>query len=274
MLKNCLVALLCVSLFSALGFAASIGTGFGGTYDAGQGSPVIGAFDWSGVVGADVISQTMQVGTSADPIDGRNPLNEYLSANQSVEYMYAYDATNLYVTVTETVVDYDNEYTQSGHIEGVSGDSQLYNKDAFALMFNDRTDTGTLRDLVIGFASSGQTDLAYGRDEAWANTSAGISYAGTVSGGLRTVEVSVPLAMLDITGPSLRIDGLLIDPWDDVPQLPFYSPIAYNWQSQSFQGGGLWAIGADATNYTYINVPEPVTMVLLGLGGLLMRRKR
>ena len=259
MLKQISMLLLCVGVFGTVCFGAH--TGMGGTYAAGQGTVTIGAFDWSGVVGGDVITQSMaDIGTVGAQYDGRTiPAEVFGQVTAQVEYKVAVDGTNMYIQIAETAADDD-------HVDAtLFPGTYIYATDAVALFFSDRTDPLTAGDLIIGFNANSATPEAIARGVDGADVP--LTAASTVIGGLRVSEASIPLALLEAPGGVLRADGLLIDPWDAPPD--------YNWQAQSFQGGGLWAIGDDATNYTYItDVPEPATFALLGLGGLLLRRRR
>ncbi len=145
-----------------------------------------------------------------------------------------------------------NDVEVPSSVGWVSGQTiQLHSSDTSTwsgMVFNTVGSQGTLSNARFGPASAGDQGGIYGPyDYSGAPYYLGIGY-GMQSDFLTTAPVAGVQFLIDLTGNL-----------DDTGTINFFTQDNFTTPTQSF-------------NYTII--PEPMTIALLGLGGLLLRRRK
>lgn len=197
--------------------------------------------------------------------------------NLSASLNYAWDADNLYLLIQETAPD-DNptEATYNTPAGETPWEETPYFYDSIAIF--RRFPVGGVGDAdaprqdfwfgLTGLEEPPSTQRMLGRlnegDPFDLYTS---SVHGVLPGDLRYVEASMPMSEV-LPGPPevgttfyaspLYMDG----PWGDDP-------------TQEMIGGGIHPGAQDLADQTFVKLcPEPTALVLLGIGGVFLRRRR
>ena len=213
--------------------------------------------DWAG------LASTVQYQVSEEP-------GAPLPNNMQHSIAYAWDDANLYVLAEETAVD-DDPY-EGGDSEGWLGapwftDSVgLYNTPIAPS--NDSTAPKEF-DIWIGYASDGEGRMGsrYVKNETPLQDFRSRATPGVHGDGRRYVEAYIPWAAftddLAVAGYAFISDPLLVDGLE-----------AGHYDGQSFPGGVNvpWSVPEDGHTVVTL-VPEPTTLVLLGLCSLFLRRR-
>ena len=186
-----------------------------------------------------------------------------VNGNLAASLSYAWDDDNLYISLQEYLVDDDPE-------EGAGWESTPWLYDGVALFRKFSDDVGDAdaprQDFWMALTSDGAQRLS-----SRVNESSPFDYLASsvhgISNNLRYVEASVPMSYVLPDPPAVCTTFYLSPLYLDGPWVGF---------GQEMIGGGLTPGHQDASDMTYVHlcIPEPTALVLLGFGGLFLRRRR
>lgn len=182
--------------------------------------------------------------------------------NLAASLSYAWDDDNLYILLQEYVVDDDPE-------EGSGWETSPWLYDGVALFRRFGDDVGDAdaprQDFWMALTSDGAQRLSSRVNEPDPFDYLTSSAHG-ISNGLRYVEASVPMSYVLPDPPEVCTTFYLS---------PLYCDGPWSGIGQEMIGGEFTPGNQDPSDRTYVHLcPEPTTLILLGLGGLLLRRRR
>ena len=111
--------------------------------------------------------------------------------------------------------------------------------------------------------------LTYGISFPWASMFPGKVNAYDQVGIISWVEIAADNFMAAVAGPLTLMDGLILHCLDDTPVA-----MSVTVSASTVIDGATVPVDTVLHTMDIIQIPEPMTIALLGLGGLLLRRRR